>query len=97
MNIQVVVVAALFRADRHIAQLAAQVGPVYVSRFVGTFHVLICCSQKEASHSLRPLTVSQVLKATQAHADADWTVDDTEIGQVSCPFSYLICFHFYSS
>ncbi|KAF8077881.1 replication protein A subunit RPA32 [Lyophyllum atratum] len=38
---------------------------------------------KEASHSLRPLTVAQVLKATQAHADAEWTIDDSEIGQVT--------------
>ncbi|KAF5381079.1 hypothetical protein D9615_004013 [Tricholomella constricta] len=38
---------------------------------------------KEASHSLRPLTVAQVIKATQAHADAEWTVDDAEIGQVT--------------
>ena len=82
MNMPVVV--ALFRAARHIVQLAAQVGPVYVSHFVGTSHILICWPQKEASHSLRPLTVSQVLKATQAHADADWAVDDAEIGQVSC-------------
>ncbi|GLB34890.1 putative replication protein A, subunit RPA32 [Lyophyllum shimeji] len=38
---------------------------------------------KEASHSLRPLTVAQLLKATQAHADAEWTVDEAEIGQVT--------------
>ncbi|KAG5728037.1 Replication factor A protein 2 [Termitomyces sp. T112] len=38
---------------------------------------------REASHSLRPCTVSQLLKATQAHSDAEWTVDDVEIGQVT--------------
>ncbi|RDB21447.1 Replication factor A protein 2 [Hypsizygus marmoreus] len=38
---------------------------------------------KEASHSLRPLTVAQVIKATQAHADAEWTVDEMEIGQIT--------------
>ena len=40
-------------------------------------------ARKEASHSLRPLTVAQALKATQAHADADWQVDDVEIGQIT--------------
>ncbi|KAG6810185.1 hypothetical protein H0H92_012949, partial [Tricholoma furcatifolium] len=38
---------------------------------------------KEASHSIRPLTVTQLLKATQLHADAEWTVDDVEIGHVT--------------
>jgi len=38
---------------------------------------------KEASHSLRPLTIAQVIKATQAHADAEWMVDDVEIGQIT--------------
>ncbi|ETW85830.1 hypothetical protein HETIRDRAFT_471029 [Heterobasidion irregulare TC 32-1] len=33
--------------------------------------------------SLRPLTVMQVHKATQAHTDADWMVDNTEIGQIT--------------
>lgn len=37
--------------------------------------------QKESSHSLRPLTIAQVIKATQAHTDAEWMVDDAEIGQ----------------
>ncbi|KAG5635535.1 hypothetical protein H0H81_010947 [Sphagnurus paluster] len=29
------------------------------------------------------MTVAQVLRASQAHADAEWTIDDTEIGQVT--------------
>jgi len=37
----------------------------------------------EASHSLRPLTVAQLNKATQAHTDAEWQVDGMEIGQVT--------------
>ncbi|KII88398.1 hypothetical protein PLICRDRAFT_161449 [Plicaturopsis crispa FD-325 SS-3] len=39
--------------------------------------------RSEASHSLRPLTCRQVVNATQAHADADWHVDDAEIGQIT--------------
>ena len=31
---------------------------------------------------MRPLTIAQLLKATQAHSEAEWTVDDVEIGQV---------------
>ncbi|KAG6866971.1 hypothetical protein C0991_003887 [Blastosporella zonata] len=29
------------------------------------------------------MTVAQLIKANQAHADAEWTVDDVEIGQVT--------------
>ncbi|KAG6336409.1 hypothetical protein ID866_2682 [Astraeus odoratus] len=39
--------------------------------------------KSEISHSLRPLTIHQVLTASQAHPDADWMLDDTEIGQVT--------------
>lgn len=50
----------------------------------------LCPQNKEASHSLRPLTIAQVIKATQAHADAEWMVDDVEIGQVSlCVIFYI--------
>ncbi|EDR14860.1 uncharacterized protein LACBIDRAFT_244225, partial [Laccaria bicolor S238N-H82] len=34
-------------------------------------------------HSLRPLTIAQLNKATQAHTDAEWQVDGMEIGQVT--------------
>jgi len=37
----------------------------------------------EISQSLRPLTVMQLNKASQAHVDAEWRVDDVEIGQVT--------------
>ncbi|KAG6874207.1 hypothetical protein C0995_003753 [Termitomyces sp. Mi166 len=46
----------------------------------------------EASLSLRPLTVAQLLKATQAHPDAEWTVDDVEIGHVTV-VSQVITIH----
>ncbi|KAJ7235445.1 hypothetical protein B0H12DRAFT_146088 [Mycena haematopus] len=36
-----------------------------------------------ASQSLRPVTIAQVLKATQMHTDADWVVDDNPIGQIT--------------
>ncbi|TFK42517.1 hypothetical protein BDQ12DRAFT_278987 [Crucibulum laeve] len=39
--------------------------------------------RSEASHSLRPLTAAQIIKATQAHTDADWMIDDMEVGQVT--------------
>ncbi|KAI6150447.1 replication protein A subunit RPA32 [Pisolithus tinctorius] len=39
--------------------------------------------KSETSHSLRPMTIHQLLNAHQAHADADWMLDDTEIGQVT--------------
>ncbi|KAI0065399.1 replication protein A, subunit RPA32 [Artomyces pyxidatus] len=35
------------------------------------------------SQSLRPLNVKQLVNATQAHADADWTVENNQIGQVT--------------
>ncbi|KAF5330919.1 hypothetical protein D9619_005432 [Psilocybe cf. subviscida] len=37
----------------------------------------------EISNSLRPFTIAQINHATQAHTDAEWRVDDVEIGQVS--------------
>ncbi|KAH7889370.1 hypothetical protein F5I97DRAFT_1843780 [Phlebopus sp. FC_14] len=39
--------------------------------------------KSEISHSLRPLTIHQLLEASQPHTDADWIVDDHEIGQVT--------------
>ena len=40
--------------------------------------------RSDVSHSLRPLTVCQLLNATQAHSDAEWMLEDTEIGHVTC-------------
>ncbi|KAF9052876.1 hypothetical protein BJ165DRAFT_1569791 [Panaeolus papilionaceus] len=37
----------------------------------------------EFQESLRPLTIAQLNKASQMHAEADWKVDDMEIGQVA--------------
>ncbi|KAF8892525.1 hypothetical protein BD779DRAFT_1509479 [Infundibulicybe gibba] len=39
--------------------------------------------RNEVSQSLRPVTVAQLVKASQPHTDADWTIDNTEIGQVT--------------
>ena len=39
--------------------------------------------QKATSHSLRPVTIKQLLSSTQAHGDADWMLGDCEINQVS--------------
>jgi len=36
-----------------------------------------------AAHSLRPCTIKQLLNATQAHTDAEWHIEDVEIGQVT--------------
>ncbi|THH20680.1 hypothetical protein EW146_g718 [Bondarzewia mesenterica] len=40
-------------------------------------------SRRALAQSLRPLSIMQVHKATQAHTDADWMIDNTEIGQVT--------------
>ncbi|KAG9318674.1 hypothetical protein JVU11DRAFT_769 [Chiua virens] len=39
--------------------------------------------KSETAHSLRPMTIHQLVQATQAHTDADWVLDDQEIGQVT--------------
>jgi len=39
--------------------------------------------KSEVSNSLRPFTIAQINRASQAHTDAEWRVDDVEIGQVS--------------
>ncbi|KAN0077094.1 hypothetical protein V8E55_010949 [Tylopilus felleus] len=39
--------------------------------------------KSETAHSLRPMTIYQLLQASQAHTDADWVLDDQEIGQVT--------------
>ncbi|KAI0797996.1 hypothetical protein C8Q75DRAFT_709149, partial [Abortiporus biennis] len=36
-----------------------------------------------AAQSLRPVTVKQLFNATQAHTDAEWHIDDIEVGQIS--------------
>lgn len=40
-------------------------------------------SQFSAKNTLRPVTVRQIISATQAHPDAEFKVDDQELGQVS--------------
>ncbi|KAF8921231.1 hypothetical protein CPB85DRAFT_1269954 [Mucidula mucida] len=37
----------------------------------------------EAQLSLRPMSIAQLRKATQAHTDADWMLDETPLGQVT--------------
>ncbi|KAI9571343.1 hypothetical protein HD554DRAFT_2075347 [Boletus coccyginus] len=39
--------------------------------------------KSETAHSLRPMTIHQLIQANQAHTDADWVLDDQEIGQVT--------------
>lgn len=39
--------------------------------------------RSETSHSLRPVTIAQLVRATQPHADAEWTIEGAEVGQVS--------------
>jgi len=39
--------------------------------------------RNEAQHSLRPVTIGQLRKATQAHTDAEWMIENNEIGQVT--------------
>ena len=39
--------------------------------------------QKATSHSLRPVTIKQLLASTQAHGDAEWMLGDCEINHVS--------------
>ncbi|KAI0780923.1 replication protein A subunit RPA32 [Trametes elegans] len=34
-----------------------------------------------ASHSLRPVTLKQLVEASQAHTDADWMIGDVEVAQ----------------
>jgi replication factor A2 len=51
--------------------------------------VLMNIQRTEISQSLRPLTVKQLNKASQAHVDAEWRVDDVEIGQVRPAHSFL--------
>ncbi|KAI0374901.1 replication protein A subunit RPA32 [Pilatotrama ljubarskyi] len=39
--------------------------------------------RRAASHSLRPVTLKQLVEATQAHSDAEWMIGDVEVGQVT--------------
>lgn len=45
--------------------------------------MLIVFQRTEASESVRPFTISQLSRASQAHNDAEWKVDDIEVGQVN--------------
>lgn len=42
-----------------------------------------------ALHSLRPVMIGQLLNATQAHSDAEWMIEDAEIGQVTVVASVI--------
>ncbi|TFK76274.1 nucleic acid-binding protein [Pluteus cervinus] len=37
-------------------------------------------SDKRAEISIRPLTIAQLIRATQVHGDAPWTIDNTQFG-----------------
>jgi len=39
--------------------------------------------REDAAQALRPVTIKQLAGATQAHADADWTIDNCAIGQIT--------------
>ncbi|KIY43364.1 replication protein A, subunit RPA32 [Fistulina hepatica ATCC 64428] len=39
--------------------------------------------RSEASNAVRPVTILQLMTATQQHADADWMVDDRELGHAT--------------
>lgn len=45
--------------------------------------------QFSAKNTLRPVTIRQIISATQAHPDAEFKVDDQELGQVSLLSSSL--------
>ena len=67
------------------SRLTLQEGPV---RSVKTtrFHCSASnsVSQKsELSASLRPVTICQLNKATQQHSDAEWRLEEIELGQAS--------------
>ncbi|KAI8998628.1 replication protein A subunit RPA32 [Trametes punicea] len=40
-------------------------------------------ARRGTSHSLRPVTLKQLVDATQAHSDAEWVIGDVEVGQVT--------------
>ncbi|GJE87148.1 replication protein A subunit [Phanerochaete sordida] len=39
--------------------------------------------RQNAQQALRPVTISQLARASQAHADAEFRIDDMEIGQIT--------------
>ena len=59
-------------------------GEVVPSCSLSDYNVLTAAQEKksETAHSVRPLTIGQLIRATQAHTDAEWRVENDEIGQV---------------
>jgi len=39
--------------------------------------------KSEIPHSLRPLTIAQLSRASQFHTESEWKVDDLEVGQIT--------------
>ncbi|KIP09545.1 hypothetical protein PHLGIDRAFT_86640 [Phlebiopsis gigantea 11061_1 CR5-6] len=39
--------------------------------------------RQAAQHALRPVSIKQLLSATQVHADAEFKIDDLEVGQIT--------------
>lgn len=40
-------------------------------------------TQRQGNNTLRPVTIRQILKAEQPHPDAEFTLDGTELGQLT--------------
>ena len=62
---------------------------VDLSRTRNLFFILFDLQKSETAHSLRPMTIYQLIQASQAHTDADWVLDDQEIGQVNNHYTWM--------
>lgn len=65
------------------------------SKVIGHSYILILSTiltspQAYGKDTLRPVTIKQVLEATQAHPDADFKLDGQEMTQVNKPHTLLI-------
>lgn len=60
------------------------------------FFSLVIILQRSAPQSLRPVTIKQIYAATQAHTDAEWMLEEVEVGQVrsslfNCTMILTLC------
>lgn len=64
------------------AVLGVFTGCVQMNKLPVISILLMKVTQRGTAQALRPCTCKQLNEATQLHSEAEWTIDEVEIGQV---------------
>jgi hypothetical protein len=59
----------------------------YVPHFQKCFPYLRSIQAKGGNSTIRPVTVKQIINASQVHNDSDFVIDGVDVGSVSYPYA----------